>query len=276
MVTPFLRWAGGKRWLINEVNELINGHNFRNYYEPFLGSASIFLNINTAFDKVFLNDINEDLIETYQEVKNNVNEVIRFLKQFPNNEKFYYDIRKKTFKNKSKRAAQFIYLNHTSYNGIYRVNSNGEYNVPYGHKKKYDIDEKSLIQCSQKLQNANLASGDFSQFINSINEGDLIFLDPPYTVSHNNNGFIEYNKKLFSLDDQYRLSELIDLIKKKKAFYILTNAAHEKIEEIFNKGDYQYTLTRSSTIGGKNAQRGPIEEFLFTNIKRRTQNDNKA
>lgn len=275
MITPFLRWAGGKRWLINEVNELIEGYNFKNYYEPFLGSASIFFNIDTTFDNMFLNDLNQDLIETYLRVKENVSEVIKFLRQFPNNETFYYKIRKEHFKNKNKKAAQFIYLNHTSYNGIYRVNSNGEYNVPYGHKKNYKIDEKSLISCSQRLQKAKLSYGDFTQFVDLISEGDLVFLDPPYTVSHNNNGFIEYNKNLFSLEDQHRLSRLIDKIKEKKAFYILTNAAHKTIDEIFNKGDYKYTLTRSSTIGGKNAKRGQIEEYLFTNIKRRTSNDNK-
>ncbi len=269
MITPFLRWAGGKRWLINEINRLIDGHTFKNYYEPFLGSASIFFNINSSFDKVFLNDLNEDLIRTYQEVKTNVNDVIRFLKEFPNNKTFYYDVRKKHFKNNSKKAAQFIYLNHTSYNGIYRVNSKGEYNVPYGYKKNYIIDIDSLKKCSQKLQNTILSAGDFSKFIDFIQEGDLVFLDPPYTVSHNNNGFIEYNKNLFSLEDQYRLGELIDKIKEKKAFYILTNAAHKTIDNIFNKGDYKYTLTRSSTIGGKNAKRGSIEEYLFTNIKRK-------
>lgn len=273
-MTPFLRWAGGKRWLINEVNELIEGYNFKNYYEPFLGSASIFFNINASFNKVFLNDLNKDLIETYQEVKNNVNEVIKFLKQLPNNETFYYDFRKKHFKNKSKKAAQFIYLNHTSYNGIYRVNRNGEYNVPYGYIKNYVVDEKSLNECSQKLKNANLSSGDFYRLIDLIQEGDLIFLDPPYTVSHNNNGFIEYNKNLFSLEDQIRLSDFIDKIKEKKAYYILTNAAHKKIDEIFEKGDYKYVLNRSSTIGGRNAKRGQIEEYLFTNIKRRNSSDN--
>ncbi len=275
MTTPFLRWAGGKRWLINEVNELIAGHNFKNYYEPFLGSASIFFNIDSKFDNIFLNDLNEDLIATYIQVKDNVEEIIKFLKQFPNDETFYYDIRNKQFKNKSKKAAQFIYLNHTSYNGIYRVNSNGEYNVPYGHKTNYVIDEDALKKCSEKLQNVFLSSGDFTKFVDSISEGDLIFLDPPYTVSHNNNGFIEYNKNLFSLDDQYRLSALIDKIKDKKAFYILTNAAHKTIDEIFNKGDFKYILTRSSTIGGKNAKRGSIEEFLFTNIERRITNDSK-
>lgn len=273
MITPFLRWAGGKRWLINGVNDLIRGYEFNNYYEPFLGSAAIFFNIEASFTKCYLNDMNNELILTYKQVKENKTSVIKYLKQFPNEKDFYYNIRKKRFRSLSKKAAQFIYLNHTSYNGIYRVNSKGEYNVPFGYKKNYTIDEQSLNICSEKLQNSVLSSGDFTCFIDQIQEGDLIFLDPPYTVSHNNNGFIEYNKNLFSLEDQIRLSEFIDKIKEKKAYYILTNAAHKKIDEIFEKGDYKYVLNRSSTIGGRNARRGQIEEYLFTNIKRRNSSD---
>ena len=274
MTTPFLRWAGGKRWLIKDINDLIQGYKFNNYYEPFLGSGAIFFNINAKFKNSFLSDLNRELIQTYQQVKDNCTSVINFLNQFPNEEIFYYSIRKKNFKIPSKQAAQFIYLNHTSYNGIYRVNSKGEYNVPFGHKKNYSVDEDSLTKCSEKLQGSQLFFGDFTQFLDNIQEGDLIFLDPPYTVSHNNNGFIEYNKNLFSLEDQYRLSEFIDKIKEKKAYYILSNAAHQKIDEIFDKGDYKYILNRSSTIGGRNAKRGQIEEYLFTNIKRRNSSDN--
>ncbi len=93
-------------------------------------------------------------------------------------------------------------------------------------------------------------------------------LDPPYTVSHNENGFIKYNQKLFSIEDQYRLSRFIDQIKASGAYYILTNAAHETIIEIFDKeGDYRYDLSRASSIGGKNANRGQVKEFVFTNIR---------
>ena len=120
---------------------------------------------------------------------------------------------------------------------------------------------------SKKLKNATLTISDFAESIHKINEGDLVFLDPPYTVSHNDNGFIKYNQKLFSLDDQYRLSEFIDCIKQKGAYYILTNAAHKTIEEIFKKGDKRIEGKRASLVGGINAKRGEIREYIFTNIQ---------
>ena len=101
----------------------------------------------------------------------------------------------------------------------------------------------------------------------NIKKRDLIFLDPPYTVSHNLNGFIKYNQKLFSLEDQYRLSSLIDFIKSKGAYYILTNAAHSKIAEIFDKSDKMFKFSRANLIGGINAQRGKTHEYIFTNLK---------
>lgn len=123
-----------------------------------------------------------------------------------------------------------------------------------------------LKMASSKLQRAELECCDFGMIHSRIKKDDLVFIDPPYTVSHNNNGFIKYNQKIFLLEDQYRLSRLIDDIKNKQAFYILTNAAHDKIFEIFDKGDLLIHVERANLLGGKNAQRGHVEEFLFTNI----------
>ena len=108
--------------------------------------------------------------------------------------------------------------------------------------------------------------GDFEIMKSKIGKDDFVFIDPPYTVTHNNNGFIKYNQKLFSLDDQYRLSSLIDYIKEKGAYYFLTNAAHQKVEEIFEKKDAKYFLQRASLIGGLNAKRGHYSEVVFTNL----------
>ena len=117
------------------------------------------------------------------------------------------------------------------------------------------------------MQNARISTGDFEINKYRIKENDLVFLDPPYTVSHNNNGFIAYNQKLFSLDDQYRLKKFIEYIKSQGAYYILTNAAHETIREIFlTQGDRIIELQRNSLIGGKNATRAAITEYIFTNI----------
>ena len=127
------------------------------------------------------------------------------------------------------------------------------------------MDEKNLIEISQRLKSAILFAGDFEGIKPTIRPHDLVFLDPPYTVSHNLNGFIKYNQKLFCIEDQYRLSNLIDYIKSVGAFYILTNAAHSKVFEIFDKGDTKVELNRVSIVGGVNAKRGRTSEYLFTN-----------
>lgn len=264
--TPFLRWAGGKRWLVKYFDELLNKHIFNNYHEPFLGGAAIFFSVHHN-QAIYLSDINEELINTYSVVKSSPQEVIEKLLGYENTEKEYYRIRAERFKDKIDRAAQFIYLNQMSYNGLYRVNKDGIYNVPYGFRKDYRIEPQKILTASLALQKADVKYGDFTINKKLIKKDDLVFLDPPYTVSHNNNGFIEYNKKLFSLDDQKRLSEYIDFIKERGAYYVLTNAAHKVIIDIFgNKGDLFFEYERHSLIGGKNSERKLIKEFIFTNI----------
>lgn len=263
---PFLRWAGGKTWLIKHLNRVKN-FDFNNYHEPFLGGASTYFYISPRRHS-FLSDLNNDLIETYQTIRDDVNEVIERLKTFKNEEEYYYRIREIVYENKIDRAAKFIYLNQTSYNGIYRVNLKGKYNVPYGFREKdYFIDVETLKLASLALVDTSIFHGDFYSVMSNINAGDLVFLDPPYTVSHNNNGFIKYNEKIFSLDDQYRLSKMIDEIKEMGAYYILSNAAHTTIKDIFEKGDTRHELKRGNGIGGNKATRGQTEEYIFTNIE---------
>jgi len=230
-----------------------------------LGSGAIFINLKPP-NVINLSDLNNELIETYLAVKEDVENIIRHLKNFENTEKEYYRIRESKFKSDYKKAARFIYLNQTSFNGIYRVNLNNVYNVPYGYRTKDFFEPDNLRLVSQLLQTANITNCDFGLCLSKIKKNDLVFLDPPYTISHNNNGFIKYNQKLFSLEDQYRLSCFIDEIKKINAFYIITNAAHHAIEEIFEKGDTKIKLHRASLIGGENAVRGKFEEVVFTNI----------
>ncbi|PAW92483.1 DNA adenine methylase [Mucilaginibacter sp. MD40] len=262
---PFLRWAGGKTWLLKHLTN-VKKYDFNNYHEAFLGGAATFFYLEPK-GHAFLSDLNKNLIETYNVVKTDVEDVIKRLKLFTNDEQSYYRIRESTYESPVERAAQFIYLNQTSYNGLYRVNLKGKYNVPYGFRKKMYIVDDNLRRVSLSLQNANIFSGDFSSVLCNLKERDLVFLDPPYTVSHNNNGFIEYNEKIFSLNDQIRLSEMIGAIKEKNAFYILTNAAHKTVDSIFERGDQKFELTRGNGIGGHKAQRGQTTEYIFTNIK---------
>jgi len=264
-INPFLRWAGGKKWLTRQLDAIVSKPNFNSYHEPFLGGASLFFSINQRH-KSFLSDLNKELIDTYITLRDFPEELIRELSTYKNEELFYYQIRSIKSIDPIKQAARFIYLNQTSYNGIFRVNLKGEYNVPYGFRTKNFFDPALLREVSVRLYDCQIFYGDFADTLDNVSEGDLVYLDPPYTVSHNNNGFIKYNQKLFSIEDQVRLSKYIDSLKDKGAYYILSNACHPKIHEIFDKNDTILELKRASLIGGKNASRGKISEFLFTNI----------
>ncbi len=264
-IEPFIRWAGGKTWLVPFMKQLTQDLKYKNYYEPFLGGAAIFFSL-TPPKHSYLSDINAELIDTYTAIRDIPNDVIQALQQFQNTQEDYYRIREIEPTALADRAARFLYLNQTSFNGLYRVNNQGKYNVPYGYRKKVNYDVERIRNASTKLQGVRLECSDFAARKYRVKAGDLIFLDPPYTVSHNQNGFIKYNQKLFSIEEQYRLRTYIDYIKQKGAYYVLTNAAHETILEIFNSGDRVITLDRNSLIGGKNSKRERISEYIFTNI----------
>lgn len=263
-IKPFLRWAGGKAWFHSHLENLLHGVEFDNYYEPFLGGGSIFFSLEA--DNAVLSDANQELIDTYIAVRDNPDEVILAIEGYENTKEFYYRLRENIPDAPSEKAARFIYLNHTSFNGLYRVNKRGLYNVPYGQRTHVIIDAASIRNASDALQNIQLSAGDFESGIECIRKGTLVFLDPPYTVSHNNNGFIEYNQNIFSIEDQRRLARFIKQVEDRGAYFILTNAAHDAIREIFQKCGRSFTVERQSLIGGKNAKRGLTEELVFTNI----------
>lgn len=262
---PFLRWAGGKTWLVAHLDTIIGTTQVRHYHEPFLGGGAIFFNTDHEL-RSYLSDANEELVNTYICVRDMPEAVIRTIQTFQNTAEDYYRIRALSSEDNAERAARFIFLNQTSYNGLYRVNQRGQYNVPFGNRQLWVFDSAKIRTASEKLHNTNIQVGDFERNKYIIQRHDLVFLDPPYTVSHNNNGFIKYNQRLFSLEDQIRLSRFIDYIKRKDAYYILTNAAHQAIAEIFDKGDRRLELQRPSLIGGRNANRAPVTEYVFTNI----------
>lgn len=264
-IEPFIRWAGGKTWLVPFMKQLTQDLKYKNYYEPFLGGAAVFFSL-TPPKHAYLSDINADLIDTYTAIRDIPDDVIQALQLLQNTEEDYYRIRETEPTALADRAARFLYLNQTSFNGLYRVNNQGKYNVPYGYRKKLNYDVERIRNASVKLQGVRLECSDFAARKYRVKAEDLVFLDPPYTVSHNQNGFIKYNQKLFSIEEQYRLSAYIDYIRQKGAYYVLTNAAHETILEIFNKGDRVITLDRNSLIGGKNSKREKISEYIFTNI----------
>lgn len=266
-IKPFLRWAGGKTWFIEHLEELIDGQQFTNYYEPFLGGGSVFLSLSVTNAVATLSDANKELIDTYIAIRDNVEEVVRHFPLYENTSEFYYKLRAEEPTDPFERAARFIFLNHTSYNGLYRVNRQGKYNVPYGRRKSDAIDIGEIRKASEALSGVDLVSGDFENRGEIIQEGTLVFLDPPYTVSHNDNGFIQYNQRIFSIEDQRRLANYIHFIMDQGAYFILTNAAHDAIREIFANCGRSMLVERQSLIGGKEAKRGLTNELVFTNIR---------
>ncbi|GAA1001106.1 DNA adenine methylase [Nocardiopsis tropica] len=266
-LSPFLRWAGGKRWLVPEVRNMLRNSEIGDYHEPFLGGGAMFFGLGVS-GEAHLSDMNSDLIEMYRSVRDNHLSVHRYLEQYDNTADCYYEVRSNVPRGRYQRAARFIFLNHTSYNGIYRVNLNGKYNVPFGRRENPQIPSKSaLAAASRRLREAHLWVEDFSSSVARISSNDLVFLDPPYTVAHNNNGFVKYNERLFSFDDQRRIRNYLDEVQRRGAYFILTNAAHDSIAELFGDIGRRMVVHRRNSIGGGGAARGRADEYLFTNLR---------
>lgn len=265
--TSFIRWAGGKGWFIPAVKDMLQNIEFNNYIEPFMGGASIFFSLD-LHKKAYLSDINGELVNAYNQVKDNLEQVIDVIKQYKTDKDSYYVIRSQESKDLIEQAARFLYLNFYSFNGIYRVNSKGKFNVPYG-KRTGEFNYKCLEEVREKLQLADIRQGDFYICKEIIQQNDLVFLDPPYAVASKpieNNMFIAYNQTLFSLEDQKRLATLIDYIQDVGAYYIMTNAHHPEIKKIFEGKGEMLEFDRTCNIGGKSARRGKVKEYIFTNI----------
>lgn len=267
-VKPFLRWAGGKNWFIKHIDQFLP-KNINNYYEPFLGGASIFIHLyekDLLKRDIYLSDSNDSLINTYKILRDYPNELILKLNEFQNNEETYYSVRSQKYSDNISAAAQFIYLNRTSFNGIYRVNKKGEYNVPFG-SKKYQVlfDIENLLNFSAITKKVDFNCQDFEKIKPFIKKGDFIFLDPPYTVAHGKNGFIKYNQKLFAWTDQIRLKNFLDYINNIGAYYLLTNAAHDSILELFSNDHQIHELVRPCVIGSIPEKRKNVTEYIFTN-----------
>lgn len=261
---PFIRWAGGKKWLTTRINNFLPSK-FINYHEPFLGGAAVFFHIRPK-NHAFLSDLNAELINSFKQIKKDPLQVITHLDTLKNNEANYYKIRATISTDNLANAARFIFLNKTCYNGIYRVNASGKFNVPYGHNNSVPTYKRNnLFAISKAMKKVTLEHKDFENCLENIEKGDLVFLDPPYTVAHNNNGFLEYNQKIFTWNDQERLADFVNEIRKKRAFFILTNAVHDSIVNLYANLGNRYELDRISTITSSIEKRKKISEYLITN-----------
>lgn len=258
---PFLKWAGGKRWLVAAHPSLFPSA-YKIYYEPFLGSGATYFYLGPR--KAVLSDTNANLINAYKAIKRNWAAVQEKLNNYhqKHNKDFYYKIRSQAFNDPIDKAAQFIYLNRTCWNGLYRVNLKGVFNVPIGTKTKVILDTDDFKKTSTLLQGANIRNADFETVIAQASKNDFVFVDPPYTVKHNINGFIKYNEQLFSWEDQLRLRDCVENALARGAKVLLTNANHEDVRKLYSGIGAMMSFDRLSVISGSNSARGKYSELV--------------
>lgn len=262
-VTPFLKWAGGKRWLASKHSNIFP-KSFNNYIEPFLGSGAIFFHLKPKCG--VLSDVNSELINAYNAIKSDWQKVQASLKEHNrnHNDDYYYEERGRQRTKNHTKAGQLIYLNRTCWNGLYRVNLKGEFNVPRGTKDSVCLPNDNFEEISRLLQNVKIKVSDFEPIVDSAGAGDFIFIDPPYTVKHNKNGFVKYNESIFSWDDQVRLRDAVERASKRGALVTITNANHASIRDIYQNFSC-VELSRHSVLAGKASARNATTELLVRN-----------
>lgn len=237
--------------------------NYNTYYELFLGSGALFFAIEPS--KAVLSDMNSDLMDTYRGIKLHPEEVIKELTKMRNSEVDYYRIRKTKPTKPSRKAARFIYLNRLCFNGIYRVNKKGEFNVPYcKDEKRRVLFAEDILHASDQLEDVELLNGDFEKAFENIKKGDFVYLDPPYAVQRKNNGFLKYNKRIFHWEEQVRLAEFARRLHEKGVYVLISNANAEEIIELY-KGFEKIEAYRNCSIGGAKASRKRVTEILLKN-----------
>lgn len=263
-VVPFLKWPGGKRWFVAKYHDYFP-RKINRYIEPFLGGGSVYFRLQPK--NALLSDINTELILLYKVMRDNPSELKNLLKhhQLNHSKEYYYEIRNQDPDDELLKAGRFLYLNRTCFNGMYRVNRSGRFNVPIGSKHFFTFDLELFDIYSEILRSADIQSKDFSEVINQAAKGDFIFVDPPYTIAHNQNSFIKYNEKLFTWEDQIRLVKELCVARENGAIILATNANYNLLKELYeSNGFFTRVLVRYSSIAGKPEGRGRKKELLIS------------
>jgi len=266
---PFLRWAGGKGWLSEAVAAVVRDYVEERYFEPFLGSGAVFFSMRPK--SAVLSDVNSDLVTTYTAIRDDVSGVLRELSRLKVSKSDFLAIRESRPVLDVKRAARFLYLNRTCFNGLYRVNKMGNFNTPYGGGDRTPellFDSLRLPLASAALSGAIIGHDDFSVSVSKASKGDFVYCDPAYTTKHRDGSFIRYNESLFSWRDQVRLRELADLACRRGAVVIVSNAADPSISKLYHPWR-PLLLTRRSSIGASSG-RGLVSEYLFVMARSRS------
>lgn len=275
---PFVKWAGGKRklapLLIETFPEEFDPLKHR-YFEPFIGGGALMFalgdpenELHISGNNLFINDMNPELTNTYEVIRDNVSALIKELEILSKriNEKTFYEIRATVPRSKVARAARFIYLNKTCFNGLWRVNSKGEFNVPFGKSKNPSLFiEENLRACSKRLKGSTITNQSFEKAVKKARKGDLVYFDPPYIPLSPSASFSAYAKEGFGLNEQQLLAETITQLNAKGVFVLLSNSDTPMTRKIFKKSLTLRKVLMSRSISSSGTTRKPVFEVLGMN-----------
>lgn len=268
MFKPVVKWAGGKTKLINQFTKYIP-RKFNNYHEPFLGGGALFFYL--APDLInrkaipFLSDLTEELINLYKVIQSDVESLIQSSKVHKYEKEYYYKIRSLNPSRMSdtERAARMLYLNKTCFNGLYRVNKKGQFNVSFGdYTNPVIVCEESLRQASKAFHCAELMHGDFELVLANAQTGDFVYLDPPYVPLSATSDFTGYTPGSFGISDHIRLKNVFDELKSKGCYVMLSNSSAEFVTELYS-GHNIKTVNANRSINSNTAKRGAIKELII-------------
>ncbi len=273
---PFVKWVGGKRQLLKQFRDRNlyppEKFNFKTgrYFEPFVGGGAVFFDLLP--EKAFLSDLNLELVTTYNIIKNDVEKLIKLLKKHPHNKEYFLKIRAQKVEKLSplQIASRFIYLNRACFNGMYRVNSKGEFNVPFGYSENPLIcDEENLLKISKALKNVEIKHQDYKQVLKKARKGDFIYFDPPYHPVSKTAAFTSYTANGFSEKDQIELRDIFVELSSRGCFVMLSNSDAPFINKIYSEieknGIRISKVEAGRAINSKGNGRGKIKEVLVTN-----------
>ena len=265
---PIVKWVGGKRQLMFELQKNMP-KKYNRYFEPFIGGGALFFELQP--ENAYISDMNEELINLYSVVRNNVYELINDLSKHEVSKEYFLEIRNidRTEKyaelSSIERASRFIYLNRTCFNGMYRVNSQGQFNVPFGHyKKPRIIDENNLLNCSELLRKTEIKCADFSDILDKVQKGDFVYFDPPYVPLNETSSFTSYTKDGFDLDMQFKLREVCDELNSMDVMFMLSNSDTRLVNELYSNYEIKKVFA-SRQINANADGRGKITEVLVRN-----------
>ena len=274
ILQPFTKWTGGKRQLLPIIKELMP-ETYNDYYEPFIGGGALFFDL--APERAVINDYNAELINCYQQIRNNPQELIDLLKyhQENNSKDYYLQLRSvdrdDRINNMSdvQRAARILYMLRVDFNGLYRVNSKNQFNVPYGSYKNPKIVDEELILAISNYLNSNqieIRTGDFEDALLDVQEGDFIYFDPPYIPLSETSAFTSYTQEGFSYEDQVRLRDTFRRLNDAGAYVMLSNSSSHLVEELYQDFNIHH-VEATRTNGAKSSSRGKISEIIVTNYE---------